>query len=69
MKQTALLLPIALLLTACATAPRPVQVLQVCPIPPALEPLPDGALEHDYIGTMQRFLQGKLPEQPNYKRP
>lgn len=57
-----------LLLTACATAPTaPVQVLQACPKLPALDPLPDGVLEHDFIGTMQQLLQGNLPWPPSYK--
>lgn len=69
MKSTAFAASTALLLTACATAPT-VQIMEVCPRIPALElSLPDGALEHDFIGTMQQLLQGKLPSQPNYSLP
>lgn len=69
MRKTALLLTIAVLLTACASAP-PVQIAQTCPTIPPLDPLPPGALEHDFIGTMQSFFSGKLPgppsSRPNY---
>lgn len=69
MKSIAFAVSTLLLLTACATAPT-VQIMEVCPRVPALElNLPDGALEHDFIGTMQQLLQGNLPSQPNYRLP
>ena len=70
MKSIAFAVSTLLLLTACATAPRPVQVLEVCPRIPVLElNLPDGALEHDFIETMRQFLQGNLPLHPSYSLP
>ena len=70
MRSAVLLLTIAGLLTACASAP-PVQITQTCPVIPPLDPLPPGALEHDFIGRMESFLSGKLPEpasfRPNYE--
>lgn len=66
MKSIAFAASTVLLLTACATGPT-VQILEVCPRIPALElNLPDGVLEHDFIGTMQQLLQGNLPLQPSY---
>lgn len=60
---TALLLLSATLLTACGTAPKNVQVLEVCPKPPILElDVP----ERDWQGQMQSFLRGTLPMQPDY---
>lgn len=64
MRSAALLLTTAALLTGCASAPS-VQVAQTCPIPPPLDPLPPGALEHDYIGRMESFLSGRLPGPPS----
>ena len=70
MKSAALSALMLLLLTACATAPKPAPVLETCPRIPALElNLPDGALEHDFIETMRQFLQGNLPLQPSYSLP
>lgn len=66
MKSTASLLSISVLLTACASAPKPVQVLEVCPIPPMLELDAPG---RDWLGQMQNFLQGTLPMQPAYNLP
>ena len=66
MRSAALLLTTAALLTGCASAPS-VQVALTCPIPPPLDPLPPGALEHDYIGRMESFLSGKLPEPPSFR--
>ena len=58
-----------LLLMGCATGPT-VRVVEVCPRVPTLElDLPDGALEHDFIGTMQQLLQGSLPLRPSYSLP
>jgi hypothetical protein len=34
---------------------------------PPLDPLPPGALEHDFIGRMESFLSGKLPEPPSFR--
>lgn len=66
MRKTVLLLPIVALLTACASVP-PVQITQTCPVIPPLDPLPPGALEHDFIGRMESFLQGRLPEPPSFR--
>ena len=56
-----------LLLTACATAPKPeVRVIQVCPRVPLLEL---DAPERDWQGQMQLFLQGLLPTHPGLKLP
>ena len=60
-------------LTACGTAPSappPTKVVTVCPRLPDLEPLDpetQAALERDFMGRMEDFLQGKLPMQPDYK--
>lgn len=48
----------------CAGAPKPVQVLQVCPTPP---PLALDAPARDWLGQMESFLQGMLPMPPDYK--
>lgn len=66
MRSAALLLTTAALLTGCASAPS-VQVAQTCPVIPPLDPLPPGALEHDFIGRMESFLQGRLPEPPSFR--
>lgn len=66
MKRLALLLATSALLTACATAPRPVQVLQVCPKAP---PLVLDAPVRDWQGQMRRFLQGTVPMPPDYSLP
>jgi len=67
-KRYALPMITLLLLTACKTAPKPVQVLEVCPKVPMLElNLPAGAMDHDFIGTTQQLLQGKLPSRPSYR--
>ena len=69
MKSIAFAVSTVLLLTACATGPT-VRVVEVCPRVPTLElDLPDGALEHDFIGTMQQLLQGSLPLRPSYSLP
>lgn len=68
MKLTALAVSTVLLLTACATAPKPVQVMQACPTIPALElSLPQDALEQGFLDRMQDFLQGRLPEPISYE--
>lgn len=70
MRKIVLLLPIVAWLTACASA-QPVQIAKTCPTIPPLDPLPPGALEHDFIGRMESFLSGRLPEpasfRPNYE--
>lgn len=66
MKLLVLAVVTLLLLTGCATARKPPQIIQSCPTLPALPPLEAGALEHDFIETMQQLLQGKLPWQPDY---
>ena len=53
-------------LTACATAPQPVQVIQACPKVPPLEL---DAPERDFQGMMQSFLSGMLPKLPEPKQP
>lgn len=69
MRSNALLLSIALCLTACASAPT-VRVMETCPIPPALElDLPPGALEQSFIERMHSFLQGRLLEPTSYELP
>ena len=56
------------LLTACATAPRPVQVMEVCPRIPALElNIPSDALDSSFLDRMRHFLSGKLPEPISYE--
>ena len=66
MKSTALLLSATVLLASCATAPKPVQVLEVCPKVPPLElDVP----ERDFQGEMANFLRGLLPMQPGLKPP
>jgi len=59
MKSIALSVSTVLLLTACATGPRPVQVMEACPRVPTLE-LQD-VPERAYLAEMQNFLQGWLP--------
>ena len=66
MKSIAFAASTVLLLTACATAPKPVQVMEVCPRVPLLEL---DAPERDWQGQMQLFLQGLLPTQPGLKLP
>ena len=57
MKSLVSTLAMLLFLTGCATAPRPAQVLEVCPIPPILE-LDAPAL--DYQGLIASFLSGSV---------
>lgn len=66
MRSTALLLSTAVLLTACASAPTPVQVMEVCPRVPPLEL---DAPVRDWQGQMRLFLQGTLPTPPDYSLP
>lgn len=66
MRKLALLLTTTPLLTACATAPQPVQVIQACPNVPPLEL---DAPERDFQGLMQSFLSGTLPKPPEPKQP
>lgn len=50
-------------LTACATAQKPVPVLEVCPKPPMLElDVP----ARDWQGQMRDFFLGTLPTPPDY---
>ena len=63
MKSIAFAVSTLLLLTACASAPRPVQVMEVCPKVPVLEL---DAPARDWLGQMQLFLSGTLPMQPDY---
>lgn len=68
MRKTVLLLPIAALLTGCASAPRPVQVLEVCPKVPPLElQIESDALEHTFLDRIATFLSGRLPEPISYE--
>lgn len=64
MKWTALLAAMPLILSGCATAPRPVQVMEVCPKAPLLEL---DAPDRDWQGEMQLFLSGTLPTPPDYR--
>ena len=65
MRKLALLLTTTLLLTACATAPQPVQVIQECPKVPPLElEVP----ERNFQEMMQLFLSGTLPKPPELKQ-
>lgn len=67
MKSIAFAVSTLLLLTACATAPRPVQILEVCPRIPILElDLSPGVLEHNFQDRMHDFLQGRLPSPVSY---
>ena len=66
MKSTALFLAITLTLTACATAPKPVQVLQVCPKVPMLE-LDAPAL--DFQSLIANFLSGSVEKPLGLKPP
>ncbi|MEY4075062.1 MAG: hypothetical protein RJA29_2419 [Pseudomonadota bacterium] len=66
MKSIALSVSTVLLLTACATGPRPVQILEVCPVPPILEL---DAPERDWQAQMHDFLRGTLPTPPDYSLP
>ena len=66
MRKLALLLTTTLLLTACATAPQPVQVMQACPKVPPLEL---DVQELDFQELMQNFLSGTLPKPPESKQP
>ena len=63
MKSIAFAVSTLLLLTACASAPRPVQILEVRPQVPMLEL---DAPERDWLGEMRTFLSGTLPTQPDY---
>ena len=70
MKSIAFAVSTLLLLTACATAPRPVQVLEVCPRIPALElQIDQEALDSSFLDRMQLFLSGRLPEPISYALP
>lgn len=65
-KLPAFLLSLPLILTGCATAPKPAQVLEVCPKVPLLElDVPARDFQHE----MRLFLQGYLPTQPGLKPP
>ena len=60
------ILPIAIWLTACATAPN-VQVVQTCPEVPMLElDLPEDALERSFTERMQQWLSGSLEMPTSY---
>ena len=64
MKSLVSTLAMLLFLTGCATG-RNVQILEVCPRVPVLElEVGPDALERDWQGQMQLFLQGTLPMQP-----
>ena len=66
MKLGAWLLSTSVILTGCATAQKPVQVLEVCPKVPPLE-LDAPAL--DWRDWMQGFLQGTPMPLPDYSLP
>ena len=66
MKPTALLVSTLLTLSGCATAPKPVPVMAVCPKVP---PLVLDAPVRDYPAEMRSFLSGLLPTQPGLKPP
>lgn len=57
------LVSMLLILSGCATAPTPVQVLEVCPKVPALEL---DAPARDWLGEMRSFLAGTLTTPPDY---
>lgn len=62
---TVVMLP---LLTACATAPRPVQILEACPRIPVLElQIEPEALDSSFLDRIATFLSGKLPEPIGYE--
>jgi hypothetical protein len=56
---------LAILCASCGTVPQGPQSLQAPPLSRAEQE----ALERDFIGRMQNFLQGKLPQQPDSKKP
>jgi hypothetical protein len=63
-----LLLTVTGFLQACATAPKPVQVLEVCPKVPPLElQIESDALEHTFLDRIATFLSGRLPEPISYE--
>jgi len=62
-----LFLGTTLILSGCATAPKPeVKVLQVCPKVPLLEL---AVQAQDYQSLMQSFLAGTVPPLPGLKPP
>ncbi len=63
MKYAVWLVSMPLILSGCATAQKPVQVLEVCPKVPALEL---DAPVRDWLGEMRAFLQGTLTTPPDY---
>jgi len=66
MKRNAWLLSMLLILTGCASGPKNVQVMEVCPKVPPLElDVP----ERDFQGEMRSFLSGTLPTPPDYSLP
>ena len=70
MKPIVLLPVIALILSGCATGPRPVQVMEVCPRIPVLElQIEPEALDSSFLDRMQLFLSGRLPEPISYALP
>ena len=66
MKRAACLASLLLILSGCATAPRPVQVVQACPRVP---PLVLDAPERDYPALIRSFLSGSVPTLPDYSLP
>jgi hypothetical protein len=70
MKSIAFAVSTVLLLTACASVPRPVQILEVCPRVPTLElQIESDALEHNFLDRIATFLSGRLPEPISYELP
>jgi len=66
MKLGAWLLSTSVILTGCATGPKNVQVLEVCPKVPPLE-LDAPAL--DFPELIRSFLSGSVPTLPDYSLP
>ena len=62
MRSVALLLVTSALLLGCASAPKPAPPRE-CPKVPSLEL---AVPERDWQGTMESFLRGTLPMQPDY---
>lgn len=66
MKQSVWLVSTLLILSGCATGPKNVQVLEVCPKAPPLE---SDAPVLDWQGWMRNFLQGTPTTLPDYSLP
>ena len=57
-----LMLGLLLSLAACQSAPNVPPAMVVFPEVPAMQKAPDSWMQADYIGLMQKWLSGSLPE-------